>query len=239
MVNKKILLALTTDSGTKAWKDKIKEIDELGITEISLFPTPLGRSERNELYALLEKTGLKSIPHVHLREQDTGREEINYFIKRYKTKVFNFHPSEKSVEFIKKNKDLKSIIFLENLNEIPLNFEEMLENFGGICLDFSHYKDFGLMQNEKSYANFEKLLDKTKIGCNHISAIKKTIQYGEDKQSNRLIRGYNDHLFSNLSEFDYLKEMPKKYFSDYILIELENPLAEQLKVKEYLEKIIL
>lgn len=238
MANKKILLGLTTDSGTRAWKDKVKAIDEFDIEEIGLFPTPLVRSQRNELYSLLEKTNLKSIPHVHLREQDFGRDEVDYLIKRYHTKVFNLHPSRMSVKFIEDNQDLKDIIFLENLNKIFENFGAMLEKCGGICLDFSHYKDFGLLQKEKSYSGFEELLDRYNIGCNHISAIKKTIQYLEDKQHNKLVGGYNDHYFSDLSEFDYVKEMPKRYFADYISIELENSFKEQLRVKEYLEKII-
>jgi hypothetical protein len=36
------------------WKSQLKEINQLGITEISLFPTTLNRKDRKELYSLLE-----------------------------------------------------------------------------------------------------------------------------------------------------------------------------------------
>ena len=58
---KKILLGLTTITPGGEWRNKIKEIDELGLKEIALFPTCLKIDERKELYQLLEKTKLKKI----------------------------------------------------------------------------------------------------------------------------------------------------------------------------------
>ncbi|MDD5146607.1 MAG: hypothetical protein PHN39_02605, partial [Candidatus Pacebacteria bacterium] len=44
------------------WQTKIKEIDQLNLKEISLFPTCLQIKERQKLFALLKRTKLKSIP---------------------------------------------------------------------------------------------------------------------------------------------------------------------------------
>ena len=103
MANKKILPGLTTITPGE-WKNKVKEIDELGLKEIALFPTCLDYKARHELYHLLEKTGLSSIPHVHLREEDFEVEELDYLVKRFKTQVFNVNPTLRTMEFLKRNK---------------------------------------------------------------------------------------------------------------------------------------
>lgn len=63
----KILLGLTTTPKSD-WREKVKEIEKFGIKELALFPTFLSPDERKELYTLLEKTKIKNIPHVHLRD---------------------------------------------------------------------------------------------------------------------------------------------------------------------------
>jgi hypothetical protein len=65
-MERKILLGLTTTPRSD-WREKIREIDELGLEEAALFPTFIHLPERKELYGLLEKTGIKKAPHVHLR----------------------------------------------------------------------------------------------------------------------------------------------------------------------------
>jgi len=237
MSEKKILLGLTTTWGSD-WREKIEEIKKFNIKEIALFQTTLNVNERQDLYELMQKKKIQTIHHVHLREQDFSSDEISFLINRYKTKVFNIHAYEYSLDFLKKTPLYANLIYIENIEEIPENFENLVKQSGGMCIDLSHYYDFGILQKARGYDTFLKIADKYKIGCNHISAIKKTIQYLYDAQHYRKIAGYNDHHFDDLSEFDYLKNIPKKYFSNYISIELENPFEEQLRVKEYLEKII-
>ncbi len=93
---KNILLGLTTITVGGEWKKKVKEIDELGVKEIALFPTGLNIAERKELYQLLENTKLEKIPHVHLRD-DMKCDELDYLVNRFKAEVFNVH-SEKSTK---------------------------------------------------------------------------------------------------------------------------------------------
>jgi len=221
-MKKKILLGLTTIAKGQ-WKEKIKEIDQLGIKEIALFPTCLDLKERKALYLLLKKTGLKSIPHVHLREQDMEKWELNWLVKKYKTKVFNVHPVKGALKLIKNNKVYRNKIFVENLKLPDKMFRKVLKNCGGICLDLTHWQDYKVRQQPR-VDQFKKLFDKNKIGCNHVSAFNK-------------INRHSTHYFKNLKEFDYLRN-DLEYFSNIISLELENSFKEQLVVKRFLEKII-
>ena len=61
-----ILPTITTTWGSN-WRVKIKEINEIGLKEIALFPTCLPKEKRKELYRLLEDSNIESIPLVHIR----------------------------------------------------------------------------------------------------------------------------------------------------------------------------
>jgi hypothetical protein len=233
MKRKKILVSVTAMND---WPSKIKEIDELSIKEIALFPTPLKLPERKKLYNLLEKTGLKQIPHVHLRD-DCQTWELDYFTKKYKTKVFNLHPTPAAIKFLKRNRKYKDQIFLENLESMPTNFLKFLNLGGGVCLDFAHWEDFGVLQKQTNYKNFKEILKRFKIGCNHISAIRKRKHRFYDPITKITTFCFNDHFLRDLAELNYVKKY-KNYLSDIISIELENPLKRQLEIKKYLEKML-
>jgi len=236
MANKKILLGLTTITPGE-WKNKVKEIDELGLKEIALFPTCLEYKERQELYGLLEKTGLKSIPHVHLREEDMDSRELDYLVRRFRTQVFNVHPHKEVIDFIKQNEKYQDRIFVENIS-MKDDFIEVLKNCAGICLDLAHWESHGFMKKEKPYGILPDLLKKHKIGINHISAVKRQQVHYHDKFTNQDFSDYSEHNLTEFKEVDYVKKY-KNYLADIISIELENPLKRQLEVKKYLEKIIL
>ena len=87
---KNILLSVTTTTGSD-WKKMVADINKLKIEEVALFPTAILRKEREELYQLLDSSSIESIPFVHLR-RDMLPSELEYLIKKYKTKVFNIHP---------------------------------------------------------------------------------------------------------------------------------------------------
>ncbi len=236
MANKKILPGLTTITPGE-WKNKVREIDELGLKEIALFPTCLDIGQRQELYSLLEKTGLINIPHVHLREQDMESRELDYLVERFKTQVFNVHPRKEVINFIKQNKKYQDRIYVEN-TLMEDNFSEVLQSCAGICLDLAHWESFGFLKKNSGYEILPKLLKKYKIGVNHLSAVKREQVYYHDIFTNQDFYDYSDHNLNELSELDYVKKY-KNYLSDIISIELENPLKRQLEVKKYLEEIIL
>lgn len=236
MANKKILLGLTTMTEGE-WKDKVKEIDELELKEIALFPTCLDLEQRKELYSMLEKTKLERIPHVHIREEDFSLDEINYLIDKFGTEVFNLHARKDTLSFIKKISDFSKIFFVENTEMIQNNFEDIAKQIGGICIDFAHWEDYGHLRKTKGYETLNELVKKYKIGVNHISAIKKELTIFHERLTGEDFCLLNSHDLADLSELDYVKKY-KNYLADIISIELENPLKRQLEVKKYLEEIL-
>jgi len=234
---KKIYLGLTTITPGGQWKNKVKEIDELGIKEISLFPTCLKYEERKELYKLLEATKLQTIPHVHIREEDMEDEELDYLVRRYKARVFNAHPTAGTADFIKNHQKYKDNLFIENQALIGDSFESIVKSCGGICLDLAHYESHGLRDKNQGYEKFPDLLRRYKIGVNHLSAIKPNKIDVLNTSTNKIVNCYDSHWLDDLSEVDYVKKY-EKYLAEIISIELENPLKRQLEVKAYLEKIL-
>lgn len=225
----KILPSITTTNNND-WRARIKEINELGggIEEIALFPTCLKEKERWEMYEEIQKLDIKSIPYCHLRN-DMTLEELDYLVKKFNIRVFSTHMAVEfpiSQDWAKYNK----VIFIESVYH-HLD-EEELKKFGGICLDFGHMENDRILFREKFKHNL-KMLEKYPIGCNHIGAIKK-ISRIDDMGEVR----YNYHKLDELSEMDYLKSYPEKYFSQFCAIELENTIREQLKVKEYIINLL-
>lgn len=230
----KSIIFPTITTISKNWRGKIKELNELGLKEICFFPTCLKEKERKTAYKLLEKSGIKEIPLVHIRE-DMKFQELDYLIKNYKTRFLASH-TESQYPSVYDYSKYKNIIFIENV----FNYfdENELKNYGGICLDLSHLENDRLLYKDRFKHNTE-IIKKYPIGCNHISAVKKTVHIDKrvNREEEKLYR-YDSHKFENLSEFDYLKKYPKNYFSDIIAIELENSIEDQLSAKEYILKIL-
>jgi len=219
---KKILPTITTTSGSN-WKEKIEEIDKLGLQEVALFPTCLSRQQRQEMYDLIEKTGLKEIPFVHLRS-DFDEEEIGWLKEKYKTQVFNTHSERLYPLKHSWDKYKKECIYLENTH-LGLPSDELNE-YAGICLDFSHLENDRLLFPER-YNQTLEMIKNFKVGCAHLSAIRKE-QHPDPERPEE--PRYDWHLLEKISEMDYLKNYPQKYFPEFMAIELENSLEEQLEI---------
>lgn len=228
MLKKKQFLPTITTTRGSDWQEKIKEIDKLAITRAAVFPTCLLKPAREKLYGLLEKSCLQEIPLVHLRS-DMLPSELDYFINKWQTKVFNTH-SQKEFPFQYDLSKFKKMIYIEN---IYTGFDpEEIKDFAGLCLDFSHLENDKRLHKE----NFKKniaVLKQFPIGCNHISAV--ASQTHQDIEGSPI---YAVHRLTNLSELDYLKNYPLKWFSDFIAIELENSLKEQIEAIDYIVKTI-
>ncbi len=226
-----IYLGLTTTWGSD-WCAKVREINDLGIEELALFPTALEYQERQELFQLLDKSNLKRAPFVHLRT-DMMRVEIDQFVNRFDSEIFNIHPSKEALQFLADNHDLAPKIYVENCLSMDY-FEETLKLCAGICLDISHYEDFALIQHTPGQDRFIELLKDYKVGCTHMPAVRKepyeAITHGET------FKVYECHTMNEMSEMDYLKKH-KECLGEFNAIELNNSFLEQLQVKKYLEKI--
>lgn len=224
---RKVLLGVTTTYGSD-WKAKMKEIKKLGLKEVAFFVTCLDKEQRKEYYDLAKETGVKA-PFVHLRS-DVDNEEIEYLMETFETKVFNLH-TEREFPLDNDISKYKEKIYIENIFFGLL--EEEVKSFGGICLDVSHLEEDRLSRPKIFKHNIE-IIERSFIGCNHISAITKEVRFDEEEKVYR----HDRHYLEDLSELDYLKKYPFSYFSDYVAIELENTLTEQLKIKKAIEEVI-
>lgn len=224
---RKILPSITTTRNSD-WQAKMKEINHLRLKEAALFPTCLDSKERKELYKLLEKSTIKTIPLVHIKN-DMLPEELDYLIKRFKVRAFNIH-SHSEYPFRYRHTKHRRMIFIENVYSYLS--EKEIKSLGGICLDISHLENDRIGEPERFKHNL-KIIEKCPIGCNHISCMQKKSYRDEAGQLR-----YAAHFLKRLTQLDYLKRYPKRYFSDIIALELENTIKKQLEARDYLIKKI-
>ncbi len=202
------------------WRKLVAEVKYYKLDKISLFLTGVNFSERQEVYRLLEQTSVKAIPHVHLRN-DMRESEINYLVKRYRTKAFTTH--FQYYRNFSKSKHIKNIFLETNRGPGLIKNLKPFARVGGVCVDLSHMAMFKTASPE-AWAMAEKAITEFKVGCNHISGI--------------LPNGRSWHAVKNIQDLDYLKDLPKKYFSRYLCLEVQNPIKEQLRFKKYVAKIL-
>lgn len=232
--NKKILFGLTTTAKSD-WRDKIKEIKDMEIKEVAILPTMLNAVQRREMYTLLEQTPLESIPYCHLRD-DFLEQEVEYLIEKYKTKIFSIHADSTGYALHNKLAKYSPMITVENPSMFKPDSQFDKENFAnhqviGICLDLAHYQtvaDF----DKKDLKKLDDMLASFPIMLNHISP------YHVNPMAKLLNKPEMGHFAEKLSDFDYLKALPAGYFSNLLIMELENSLVEQQEIKKYLELII-
>ncbi len=226
----KIYPSITTVS-RRHW-EKLKEVQELGLTEVCFFATGLTLKERKEFYPRLRKSSIKSIPLVHLKD-DSELWELDFFIKNFQTRAFNCHLQE---EYRLKNdlSQYKKQIFVEN-TFIPLK-ENEIKQFAGICIDFSHLEVMKICQPKIYRSNLE-LIKKYPCACAHISAAGKIPPSGllaEILSHFPFIkRLLSAHFLWKNNQVDYLLKY-KPLFPPIMALELENCLRDQLKVIDYL-----
>lgn len=232
--NKKLLYGLTTTAKSN-WRDKINEIKDLGIKELALLPTMLNSKERQEMYSLLEATPLEAIPYCHLRD-DFLEQELEYLMTHYKTKIFSIHADNAGYALHNRLAKYAAMIAVENppMTKAEIHFDK--ESFAahqviGICLDLAHYqtvKNF----DKKSIKKLDEMLASFPIMLNHIGPF-------HANAMTKLFKKLDvSHYAENLTDFDYLKDLPAKLFGDLIVMELENSFVEQQEIKKYLELIL-
>jgi len=211
------------------WRNKLAEVDKLGLREINLFLTCLNKEQRKETYELLKKIKVARIPFVHLRS-DMEPWELDYLAKEYKTEVYNIHTSREYPLKFDYGKRKKKIYIENTFNPYD---EEEIKEFGGVCLDFAHLENARVFKPETYRQNIE-IIEKYKCGCNHISP---EVKFSLFEKELRLGKKH-PHVMENLSQFDYLKKYPKRYFSRHIAMEVENSIEEQLEAIKYIKSIL-
>lgn len=229
----KILPALTSII-PNLWREKVQEINSLGLSEVAVFPTCLAYNERQELYGLLEKTCLKQIPFMHLREEDMPEAELDYLVERWNLQKCNVHPREAILRETYLSK-YRSIIYVENSADFLE--EKYLKGFAGLCIDFSHLENDRRLDIE-CYDQVIHLAKRYSVGCGHASAVyDKLIERRLDGSPEKRER-YDGHYAETEKCFDYLKTYSKDLLPPVLAIEVENSLVEQLGFKKYIQEML-
>ena len=216
------------------YEDKIIEAKKLNIKEICLFLTTYNLEKRKRLYKLLKKASFKRYPLIHLRH-DMELWELDFLANELPSVLFNIHPLTE-YSFPNYYLKYKERIYIENAFIHPPHHIEkrgFSKEYAGLCLDFTHFEDDRLV-SPKENPCFISLFKQFKIGCGHIGPIMDKPFYNRQAR----IFSYESHLFTKLSQFNYLKNLPKKYFPEIIALEVENSLEEQLEAIRYLHQII-
>jgi hypothetical protein len=231
----KILPSITSLSKAEStWLTKIDEIKLLELRSIALFVTGLSMEERQECFQkLLElrKNYFFEIPFVHA-VSNMPESDYEFLINNFQTKSFNLHPLREFPLRHKLSDHLKNLIYIENASSDLLLYKEDLNGFAGICFDLSHLDDLR-RRSLTDYSSQVDLSNNFKVGANHISAV------GHDyiKLENKIIFG-SKHYLSNISELNYLSDLPVNAISNIIAVELENSLAEQLTLIDKIWKTL-
>lgn len=229
----KIVVSVTTVSMSNAqndWRSQVVELKKFRIAEAAVFPTGLKEKERYELYRNLKEAGVTKIPLVHLLTE-MKPEEIGFLLDSFETDSYNLHSIETwplQYDYSEWKKD----IYLENGKTVPTNKE--FEEFGGVCIDFSHWHNASLLGNDPYCDRMVDTVKHFKTGVSHLSAIKKRMIRNPFRPE---FEQYDSHLMEDLTEFNYLTGY-RKYLAPINAIELENSIEDQLKVKAYIEKLL-
>jgi hypothetical protein len=197
-ISKKIIIGLTGKNDTEVI-EKIRSAEKLKIKEAGLFLEMLEPNQRNNAYQELEKSKIKKIPLVHIRD-DMTKKELDYLEKKYSPKYYTIH--ENTFTHLKKWKTYYKKLFLEMNYDNHIEKYVKVEKIGGFCIDLSHLKS-AQERNTKEYEYTIKKIKETKNLCNHLN--------GYHNVEKRDI-----HTIKSEKEFDYLKKLPKLVFGDKI-----------------------
>jgi len=188
--------------------------------------------KRRELYQILKKCSIKKFPLIHLRH-DLELWELDFLVNDLPSYVFNIHPLTE-YQFPNYYLKYRDKIYIENsffYSDHSISETDFSHDYAGLCLDLNHFEDSRLLF-PKVCNQLLTLLEKYPLGCGHVGPIMEKTQHEPDTDLDL----YESHVFTKLSEFDYLKNYPKKYFPEVIALEVENSLEEQLKAIEYLNQ---
>ncbi len=215
----RILLSITGEDND--WQRKLDDLNKLQIKTAALFLERFDQAERKKIYRALLDATVKEIPFCHITN-DVEIEELVFLESKFKTKYFNIH--EKGFGFLTKWPGFEKKIYLEMDANNYISQKVAVEKIGGFCVDLSHFKiAMAKWTKEFDYTFLRK--DKANFACNHLNG------YDEINKSDL-------HTIKNLSDFDYLKTLPKFLFGKVIALEVENSIPQQIKFKEYLIKLL-
>lgn len=221
---KKRISVSITGKKEKDWRDKLDEINDLKIKEVSLFLELYDKAQREKIYKALLDSKIKNIPLVHIRH-DMTKDELKFLKNTYKTRYFTLHEINFQQDDILKWKGFYKNLCLEMNFDDFVSKKVKVEKIDGFCVDLAHFKVGMEMLNKDFEYVFDRKENRKYFDCNHLN--------GWNPKTNR-----DMHTIHDLSNFDYLRTMPKLLFGKVIALETFNSIKEQLEFKKYLTSML-
>ena len=219
--SKKILISVTGNKNIH-WQSKLKEIKKYKISKIALFLECFEKNQRQNIYEALLNSNIKEIPLVHIRN-DMTKQELKFLVKHFNSKYLTIH--EDSFDILKKWRGYYKYLYLEMNADNYISRKVNIKKIGGFCVDLSHYKKSEVKNSREYDYTFSRKNNKRYFPCNHLNGY----SYKENMDL---------HTVKKLSDFNYLKTLPKFLFGKIIALEVNNSIFEQLKFKEHLIKFL-
>ena len=213
MSTKKLIVSLTARH-RRDWQNKIKEIKKYRLREVALFMEILPPAERKGLLDALTEAGVKKIPLVHIRNDNT-KKELDVLYKKFGARYFTIHEFHFKYHIIRHWRNYYKNLYLEMTTDNHVSPKVKVEKIGGFCMDLAHYKKQVTLQDEE-YLYIIEHLKTAPTGCNHLSGY----SYKRNKDL---------HHVSRAREFEYIKTLPHNLFGKVIAFEIFNPLKDQLR----------
>ncbi len=220
-LDKRLLVSITGFSDNH-WKNKIKEINSLGLKKVALFNERFTPRQRKQIYEALLDSCVKEIPFVH-GKNDMSKDEFRFLMKNFGTKRFNIHYN--AFKYLHKWKGYHKHIFAEfsYFKHLPKDFD--VKKIGGFCVDLAHFRCAELEDSDE----FEYIMGNKNhhkyFQCNHVG--------GYSPKRNRDI-----HTIRKITSFDYLQFLPKFLFGENMAIEVDNPITSQLRYRDYIIELL-
>lgn len=217
----RILVSITGNKDSD-WQSKLAEIKKYKITKVALFVEGFTKAQRKRIYAALLKSNIKQIPLVHIRH-DTTKDELNFLAENFGSKYFTIH--EEGFDHLTDWKGYYKQLFLEMNTDNFVSNKVKVEKIGGFCIDLSHFKVEEAKQSEEFNYVIKRMKNKKLFACNHLNGYS-------------YLKNTDVHTIKSLKEFDYLPTLPSFLFGKVMGIETYNSIAEQLKFKKYVMKLL-
>lgn len=203
------------------WKSKLSEIEKLKIDKASLFLERFTKLQRKKIYKALLNSRVREIPLIHIRN-DIDRGELSFLAKKYNKPYFTIH--ENSFNYLKKWRGYYKNLYLEMDYNNSISRKVDVGKIGGFCIDLAHFKASEERWAKEFLYEFKKN-KKNYFKCNHLSGY----SFGKN---------CDIHLVKKSEDFDYLKTLPGFLFGNVMAMEIDNSIAEQLKFKNYIIKLL-
>lgn len=230
--SKKILINISI-SPKSSWREDIARLSDLGINEIALFIETSTLNQRKEVYQVLEKYHIQSIPYVQL-SSNFEEGEMDYLVTTHNTSVFGLYLDNSSLNFISSLVNFTALVAPENPSEdrfASLFTDETLSraNVNGICLDIATL-EYKRLYNKKKYQLAIHTLDHHRLLATQVGPVAENL-------FKRILHINSRHL-TTLSDLHYLKNVPQTYIADLVVLDVKNTIEEQIEIKSYLELML-